>query len=240
MERGGAYPRPSRSPAERAAFVSHLPRTSIRSSSSRFHTAPMTWRDLSLPPAIETMLSLWFDAVFRGVREDGFLVEQGQFVRARMFVKRISAILRHCFVLLAVRVEIKARRAQTPPPLTPPRKGARNRAPLLPLAGRRPGGGGVAAIAPRAQDRSGVGRAHGRGRRRSVASVVGARSALRSSSCVRALREAQEPGLRGFDCPKSLVPGLGLRPPRRSPESSSSAPTPSSKPCARKTTQSCH
>jgi hypothetical protein len=30
------------------------------------------------------MLSLWFDAVFRGVREAGFRVEQGQFDRARM------------------------------------------------------------------------------------------------------------------------------------------------------------
>ena len=62
----------------------------------------MTWRDLSLPPAIMTMLSLWFDAVFRGAREAVLLVEQGQFVQARMIVKRISAILRHCFVLLSL------------------------------------------------------------------------------------------------------------------------------------------
>jgi hypothetical protein len=44
----------------------------------------MTWRDLSLPPAITTMLSLWFDAVFRGARGAVLLVEQGQFVQARM------------------------------------------------------------------------------------------------------------------------------------------------------------
>jgi hypothetical protein len=81
----------------------------------------MTLRDLFLPPAIEIMLSLWFDAVFRGVREAGFLVEQGQFVRARMIVKRISAILRHCFVLLAVRADVKLRHeaAAPPPPATP-------------------------------------------------------------------------------------------------------------------------
>jgi hypothetical protein len=93
----------------------------------------MTWRDLSLPPAIMRMLSLWSDAVFRGVREAASLMEQGQFVRARMIIKRISAILRHCFVLLAVRVEIRVRRAKSPPPLTEPHKGAGNRAPLLPL-----------------------------------------------------------------------------------------------------------
>jgi hypothetical protein len=39
------------------------------------------------------MLTLWFDAVFRGVRQAGDLVREGQIVRARMMIKRISAIL---------------------------------------------------------------------------------------------------------------------------------------------------
>jgi hypothetical protein len=69
-----------------------------------------------------TMLSLWFDAVFCGLREAGHFVEQGQVVRARMIIKRMSAILRHSFVLRAVRLEIKALHAKSPPPLTPPRK----------------------------------------------------------------------------------------------------------------------
>ncbi|MFZ4069333.1 MAG: hypothetical protein ACOYJ6_04430 [Caulobacterales bacterium] len=82
--------------------------------------APMTWPDLHLAPAILTMLSLWFDAVFRGVREAASLVEQSHFVRALMIIKRISAILRHSFGLLAARLEIKVRRAKSPYPLTPP------------------------------------------------------------------------------------------------------------------------
>jgi hypothetical protein len=92
----------------------------------------MTRRDLSLPPAIMTMLSLWFDAVFRGVREAGLLVEQGQFVRARMIIKWISATLQHCLVLLAVRVEIKMRHGAVPP--SPPA-----------TSQTAPGGGGAAA-----------------------------------------------------------------------------------------------
>ena len=85
----------------------------IRPGCSHFHTAPMTWRDLPRPPAILRMLSLWFDAVFCGVREAASLVkpvELGQFVRARMIIKQIRAILRHAFVLLAVRLEIKPQR----------------------------------------------------------------------------------------------------------------------------------
>ncbi len=62
------------------------------------------------------MLTVWFDAVFRGARQAEHLVAQGQFVRARMMSKRSSAILRHSKVLLAVHLEIKARRAQTSPP----------------------------------------------------------------------------------------------------------------------------
>jgi hypothetical protein len=112
-------------------------RTTIRPGWSRLQTAPMTWRDLFLPPAIATTLSLWFDAVFRGVRKAASLMEQGQFVRARMIVRRISAILRHDFVLLAVRVEVKLRHgaAAPSPPATPQTEsgGGGAAAPTFPL-----------------------------------------------------------------------------------------------------------
>ncbi len=62
------------------------------------------------------MLTVWFDAVFRGARQAEHFAAQGQFVRARMIIKRSSAILRHSGVLPAVRLEIKARHAQTTPP----------------------------------------------------------------------------------------------------------------------------
>jgi hypothetical protein len=56
--------------------------------------------------------------MFRGVREAASLVEQGQFVLAWMIIKRISAILRHCIVLLAMRAKVKSRHgAAAPPPL---------------------------------------------------------------------------------------------------------------------------
>ena len=66
----------------------------------------MSLRDISLPPEILTMLRLWFNAVFRSVRLAGLLVEQGQFVRARMINKRISAIPRHSLVFQVVRLQV--------------------------------------------------------------------------------------------------------------------------------------
>ena len=140
----------------------------------------MTWRDLSLPPAIAVMMDLWFEAVFRGVRMAGRMIGDSEIVRTRRIVKRISAILRHCFVLLAVRVEVTVRRP------------------------------GAAAPSPPAPSQT----AHGGGDAAAPRFPLWASVPLSGCHPVAAAGEAQDPGLRGFDHPKSLDPGLGLRPPR--------------------------
>jgi hypothetical protein len=78
----------------------------------------LAWRDVSMPTAIARMCELLFDAVHAGVRWAARCLADGEIVRTRRIVTRITMILRHVLLMIAVRLEVKPRPgAATPPPL---------------------------------------------------------------------------------------------------------------------------
>jgi hypothetical protein len=84
----------------------------------------MTWRDVPLPPAIATMCALLFDAVWGGARWAAHSLADGEIVRTRRIVNRITVILRHVILMIAVRLHAKPPHARNngaaapPPPAT--------------------------------------------------------------------------------------------------------------------------
>jgi hypothetical protein len=71
----------------------------------------MAWQDLPLPPAIARLCELLFDAVHAGARWAARCLADGDMVRTRRIVARITMILRHVLLMIAVRLEVKLRAA---------------------------------------------------------------------------------------------------------------------------------
>jgi hypothetical protein len=85
----------------------------------------VTWRDVPLPPAIMRMCGLLLDAVWGGARWAAHCLAEGEIVRTRRIVNRITVILRHVILMIAVRLEAKPPRLRNngaaggPPPPGP-------------------------------------------------------------------------------------------------------------------------
>jgi hypothetical protein len=78
----------------------------------------LTVHDVSLPPAIARLCELLFDAVHAGARWAARCLADSDMVRTRRIVARITMILRHVLLMIAVRLEVKLR-AAAPARLTP-------------------------------------------------------------------------------------------------------------------------